>query len=143
MKLGYCCTLAVGLFSLSAWAGPPLNISPADQKALTDTQQTLTDPAKRQKALDTDPRAKAVDAAARQAVGDANTADVYALAADMMGSLTEEAGGDPQKMMELLQQAQKNPEILEQKLTPEQRAKLKAISERMPASAADPGQKLK
>jgi hypothetical protein len=84
--------------------------------------------------LDNDPRAKAMDAAARQAVGDENTADVYALAGDLMEALAKESGGDPVKMMELLQQAQKDPQSLEGKFTPEQRAKIKAISQRMPAT---------
>jgi len=37
-------------------------------------------------------------------------------------------------MMEILQQAQKDPQSLEGKLTPEQRAKIKAISQRLPAA---------
>ena len=88
--------------------------------------------------LDADPRAKAMDKAARQVVGDENAADVYELASDLMATLSEESGGDPVKMMELLQQAQKNPQSLEGKFTPEQRAKIKAISERMPATVPAP-----
>ena len=129
-------TLAVlGLILVTspAFAGD----DPKKDVALIQTQQLLTSPVQRQQALDKDPRAKAMDGAARQAVGDQNMGDVYELASDLMGTLAQESGGDPVKMMELLQEAQKNPELLEKKFTPEQRAKIKAISQRLPA--ATPG----
>jgi hypothetical protein len=127
-------TYAVRILSLMLLATPAFALDPVNDSALKQTQQMMNDPQQRQKALDADPRAKAMDAAARQAVGDQNTADVYQLASDLMGTLAAESGGDPVKMMELLQQAQKDPQSLEGKFTPEQRAKIKEISQRMPAT---------
>jgi hypothetical protein len=122
--------LLVFLLPSGAYADGPVNNVPLQQ-----TQQMLNDPVLRQKALSSDPRAKAMDSAARQVVGDQNTGDVYELASELMGTLSEQNGGDPVKMMEMLQQLQKNPQAIEKMLTPEQRAKIKAISERMPAAA--------
>jgi hypothetical protein len=125
---------ALLILSVILASAPALALDDASSTALLQTQQMLTNPSQRQKALDENPRAKAMDAAARQAVGDQNTADIYELASDLMATLAEESGGDPAKMMELLQKAQKDPQSLESKFTPAQRAKIKAISERMPAS---------
>jgi hypothetical protein len=132
--------LLIGL-SISAasptLAGEPVKqpLDAASQQGVHDTQQMLTDPTERKKVLERDSRAGAVDAQARKVVGDENMADVYALAADLMGSLANETGGDPVKLMELMERAEKNPEILRDKLTPEQMAKLRAIAGRIPAAA--------
>jgi hypothetical protein len=126
-------SLLIACQALADGASKP-KLDTASKTALRETQQMMVNPAMRQKALEADPQAKAVDSQARAAVGDQNTAAVYDLAADIMGSLTEEAGGDPAKMLELLQQAQQNPEALIRKMTPEQRAKLKALSGRIPAA---------
>jgi hypothetical protein len=125
---------AVLILSLLLPSIPALALDNASNTALKQTQQMMTDPNQRQKTLDTDPRAKAMDTAARQAVGDQNAADVYQLASELMGTLADESGGDPVKMMELLQQAQRDPQSMEGKFTPEQKAKIKAMSERMPAT---------
>ena len=138
MNISLRSTLAVlGLILVSSpvFAGTVGDKDPASDIALRKTQEMLTQPGLRQQALQADPRAKAMDSAAKAAVGDDNMADVYSLASDLMGTLAEESGGDPVRMMELLQEAQKNPELLEKKFTPEQRAKIKAISQRLPAAA--------
>ncbi len=107
----------------------------ASKQALDETQKMMTNPALRQKELDADPRAKAVDAQARAVVGEENAGAVYELASELMGTLAEEAGGDPAKLLQLIDDLQKHPEKMAGKLTPEQMAKLKGIAGRVPAAA--------
>jgi len=61
--------------------------------------------------------------------------EMYSLAADIFETMYKEANGDPVKMQELLNNYLKNPDSFATKWTPEQKAKLKSISERIPTGA--------
>lgn len=62
------------------------------------------------------------------------TEDIYSLTADILGNAAKDGNGDPEAMLKLLEQAQKDPEAFVNKLPPEQQKKLKDISDQMPQS---------
>lgn len=61
---------------------------------------------------------------------EANEQEIYNLAADVLGNMQDMT---PEQMTQLLKEAQNNPEAFANKFTPEQRRKLKELSERIPA----------
>ena len=104
------------------------------QKALVETQQLLTNPAARDAEIKKDPNAQKWDANAAQAVGAGQKDQLYGVASDIMGDLVRQTGGDPKKMLELMERAKANPEAFFNSLTPEQKAKITDMSSRAPAA---------
>jgi len=105
----------------------------ADEKALQNTQDMLRDQQGRAAEIQRSERARQVDQGVRNLAGSQqNTDDIYGLAADVFANITKEAGGDPEKMQKLLNEAQKNPAAFAEKWTPEQKAKLKDIGTKIP-----------
>jgi hypothetical protein len=81
------------------------------QKALRDTQDLLKNPTERQKAINKDPRAKDVDSKAEALAGSQeNKENMYGLAAQLMEKIATETNGDPEKMQQLMLEAQQNPQ---------------------------------
>jgi hypothetical protein len=113
--------------------------------ALQQTQNLLRNSETRKAAINTEP-AKAADKTAEiTALGDpAAKSEVYNIAADLMPWLLEQSQGDPLKMMQLIQEAQKNPQAFLQKMPVAERQKIKKLSgfieqkknARQPASAS-------
>ncbi len=60
--------------------------------------------------------------------------EIFNLAADIFGSLTKEANGDPQKVKKILEEAQRNPEEFAKKLSASEKKKLHSISQKMPSN---------
>ena len=109
------------------------------QDPLAQTQALLKDPTQRAKAAQETPQAAFADQQARNLAGDAqNTQAMYDLSASIMGSLSAEQQGDPEKMMKQLEAWKKNPEEVANHLSAGQKAQLKTIAERTPASGAKP-----
>jgi len=103
---------------------------------LKETQSMLTDKKKREAAIKEEgSKAQQADHLAEKIAGPQGKDDMYALSADLMVLLEKESGGDPDKMMKILEQAQKDPEAFYNRFSPEQKAKVKAITEKMPKSA--------
>jgi uncharacterized protein (DUF2126 family) len=106
----------------------------ASDEALTQTQQLLTDPSKRAKAIENDTAAKQADQNARSlGVTQANTEEIYALTADIMATLVKDSDGDPVKLQATVQEALKNPEAFRSKLTPAQIQRIKGLAQRIDA----------
>lgn len=126
---------AFGIFALSAsiaFAQTSSQQDKATQEALGQTQQLLRDKQQREKALQQNPQAMEQHKRVQQLTGsEKNTDAVYDISADIMDNLVKDANGDPQKMQELMQQAQKDPAAFYNKLTPEQKARIKALSEQI------------
>lgn len=126
---------ALSQLALAQQQQQPTGVDTASTTALVDTQNMLTDPAARAQGVKLHPMGTDVDNQVKQLGGSSeNTDDIYGLAADVFGELMKEAGGDPLKAQELVQEATKNPAAWASKWTPEQQAKLKALSGRLPAS---------
>lgn len=105
----------------------------ADLQALQQTQQMLRDAKLREEAVARDPKARAAHEHASQVAGsEKNLNAMYDLSAEVMDTVTKEAGNDPVKMQKLMKEASENPEGFAKRFTPSQKAKLKAISEQIP-----------
>lgn len=101
------------------------------KEAITKTQKDLKDPVARKKMLDTK-AAKDADAAANALAGDkGNLDEVYGISAELIGVIGEKAQGDPQKMQEYLERAQKDPEAFLKSLPPAQQEKIHQLSKRI------------
>lgn len=107
----------------------------ASQEALQKTQEMLQDPKERNKAIQKDANAVAADQQVRSLAGsDKNTQEIYGLSSDILGDLAKQANGDPNKMLELIEKAKKDPEAFGKTLTPEQKRKLHELSTQIPAA---------
>lgn len=101
-------------------------------EALAKAQRLLPDPQTRKATLQADPKVQAVDENARAvAKSDTDLEAIYELSAELMSSLIDASGGDPDKMAKMLDEANTNPEKFAQKLTPEQRKKLAALAKQL------------
>ncbi len=109
----------------------------ASANALNQTQTILTDPSARAKAINGDSEAESADSYVNNLTG-GNTQtnnDVYDLASKVFANLVKDAHGDPNKMQAEIEKFQRDPAAFAAKWTPEERAKLKALSLKMPATA--------
>ncbi len=119
--------LLVLLMALSpAWGEPPN----ATEEALRNTLEVLNSPSQRGEIISKDPAAKKADAQAEALVGTGENKDkLYALAGKLMESLSKKAGGDPEKMAKILEEAQRNPAAFAEGFSAEERKLLKEIAE--------------
>jgi hypothetical protein len=101
-----------------------------ESKGLKDTKRMLLDPNERAKAIKGDARAEEAHAKAESLAGSqANTEEMYAISAGLMDKITKETGGDPVKMQQLLNEAQKNPQAFYNRyMSDEERARVRSLS---------------
>ncbi len=113
-------------------------VDKAAKKATEQTQDLLKNREDREKASKNDPKAqKAIQDVKNITGGDKQSEeDIFGLASDLMPKLVEESNGDPEKMMKILEEAQKDPEKFAKRWSPEQRKKLKEISEKLGSKAS-------
>ncbi|MEK7691130.1 MAG: hypothetical protein AAB425_08930 [Bdellovibrionota bacterium] len=112
----------------------------ASQEALEKTQRMLENAQAREEAIHkTGDRAVQVDQRVKALGGSADqTQKIYQLASEIFGDLAKEAGGDPIKLMQMMEAAQKNPEAFGNKLSPAAKAKIHQLSLELPASQQAP-----
>ncbi len=131
--------IAVCLISIQAFGqssdGASTSIDNASSKALSQTQDLLNNPEARNKAIQGNSRAESADSFVKKVTGgNAQTSnEVYGLAADVFANVVKDAHGDPKKMQEEIDKFEKDPAAFAAAWTPEQRAKLKELSQRLPA----------
>ncbi len=103
------------------------------EKALGETQQLLKDKTQRNESIAKDPKQKAADDSVRNLVGgdEKMTDDVYALAAEVFTNVVSSANGDAKKMEQMMAEFQRNPAAFASTWTPAQKAKLKALADKM------------
>lgn len=98
-------------------------------QALKQTQDLMRSSEARKGAITTDSAIAADKAAEITALGDpAAKSEVYNIAADLMPWLVEQSQGDITKMMQLIQEAQKNPQAFLQRMPSAERQKIKNLS---------------
>lgn len=105
-----------------------------DEKALKDTQQLLTDPEQRKKAIEAGgDQARKADAMIHQLTGGdpTKTNEIYALTADLMKLLMERSQGDTTKMRQLAEEFGRNPEAFAKSWPEAQQRRLKEIAEKL------------
>ncbi|MCC7460603.1 MAG: hypothetical protein IT286_04785 [Proteobacteria bacterium] len=121
--------LIVGLFSIQFVFADSAKKNPDVEEALRLTQEMLKNPAVRQTQINQSPEGKAVDTKVKENAGSAeNEQAIYELAASVFSSMSDQAGGDPEKMQKILDEALKNPQGFASQWSPEQVKKLEEIS---------------
>jgi hypothetical protein len=99
------------------------------QEALTKTMDLLRSNEQRQEEINKSDKAKAVDAQVKALAGTPqNTQKIYELSAEIMKNLVESTKGDTDKMMQIIQQAEKNPSAFADTFTPEQKRMLNELA---------------
>ena len=106
-------------------------LSEADKSALEKTKNLLTNSNERDSTISKDKDA-AADLAVKDITNDKKTQDdIYKLSAEKFNSLVGSAEGDPNKMREILEKAQKDPEAFANSFSDEQKETLKNIGEKV------------
>ncbi|MEK6580100.1 MAG: hypothetical protein AABZ55_12805 [Bdellovibrionota bacterium] len=124
----------------SAFAGDLL-MDAASREDLTKTQELLRDPKHREKPSVEIEKSRWINDHVKSLAGSKeNTQEIFELSAEIFGTIAQEAGGDPTKMMEILEKYKKNPQSLDKKLSPQQRQRLKEISGKSETQKPGPGQ---
>lgn len=102
----------------------------AESSPLAQTQEVLKNPHKRETAIQEEgEKAKQADAFAKKVGGSSqNTEKIYGISAEAMKYIDQTAGGDPEKMQNLLDQAQKDPKAFFKSLPPEVQNQIKTLS---------------
>ena len=108
----------------AAWSQDP----GVDAAALNAAQKQLSDPAKRADAAQNAEAAAAMASLEKLAGNPQNSQQMYELAAQLMDTLTKASGGNPEKMMKMLEDGKNDPEAFGKLFTPEQRKKLSDIA---------------
>ena len=109
------------------------DLSSEQEQALSGAVEELTDPAKRSENLKKDPKAAKSDEMVKE-VGGEYSEEIYGLAGEVMQSLVKKTQGDPDKMEQLLKDAEKNPEAFANTFTPDQKKALKELSKKIEKS---------
>lgn len=119
--------LLLCLIAATTRGGDPLDKASTD--ALNQTMDVLRSASERGAEISKSPQARAADSQVKALAGTPqNTERIYELAAQVMQNLAQEGGGDPEKMMKILEEAQKNPTSFANRFTPEQKKLLKEIA---------------
>lgn len=126
MKVWLCISFI--LLGSAAWADEET------RAAVQEVQKQMHSPKFHQDAAKTSPEASQVQDQVKKLAGSAeNEQEIYNLAAEVLGNMKDQ---NPDEMIKLLQEAQRNPEAFAKNWTPEQKKKLKELSDRLPAASA-------
>lgn len=111
----------------------PQGLDAASQDALEKTQQLLTNRIDREEAIKKDPKAQRADGMVQSLFGaDASSSDaVYQLASEVFSQIVRESNGDAKDMQKRLESFKRDPAAFAASWTPEQKAKLKALSDKI------------
>lgn len=119
--------------------GQQQGLNTSSQEALIQTQQLLNNKTERENKIASDPLAVQADAFTKKLMGDAQLTDeVYALAAEVFAIVVQNADGDVNKIHQAVDMYSRNPASFADKWTPEQKAKLKKLSDKLPQTMAHP-----
>jgi hypothetical protein len=132
MKLAALQVVALGfLCALSS----PLRADDAaiNEDAKVKTQQLLTNPDARNKAIATDPKAQQADAFIKNLTGNdaALTEEVYALAADVFANVVKDCNGNATKMKAAMEKFAKDPNAFAATWTESQKVQLQKLENKL------------
>lgn len=97
------------------------------ENAIRETQNVLTDTTQREKAIQQSPEAQKADAQVKQLAGDQKThEEYYKLASEIFGGYKDE-----ESMKSSISNGTRDPAQFYDSLTPEQKAKIKELSEKL------------
>lgn len=104
-------------------------LSKVDSEALQKTVDLMNNRSQRNEMIENNPGAKKADDMTRKLFGDGAELDAaYKAAAQIFRKLAAENNGDIQKMMEQINNGQKNPEAFYKNLGPQERQLIKNLS---------------
>lgn len=110
-------------------------LSSADQQALQQTKELLTNKNQRESALTTE-SAKAADSYVKSLGGAQHSEDIYNLASQVFEKLVKKYNGDANKIAEILEKAKTDPAgFANSEFTAEELAALKALAQKLPKPA--------
>ncbi len=120
------------------------SLKPEDRRALQQTQRLLKNKSQRNKYINENQPAKDADNNVNNLTGGnaADSQEIYSIAADVMSLVSEKAKKpngevDVEKMKQLVNEYQSNPEAFYRQMTPEQRRRIKALGKKIgPAPAS-------
>ncbi len=125
-RLGPVVALAL-LASAGSTGAQPLD--PRSQDALGQTLQIMLDPNARAAELAKNPRGATVDQQVRALTGsDALTQEFYAVAGQVLTELTQNSGGDAQKMLQAVERAKADPAGFAAMLSPATQQRLRELA---------------
>ncbi len=107
------------------------DLDSASDEALQNTQKFLVNKEEREIFKGTDPSLKKIDKDLEKLVGDkGQKEEVYKATAKILEDLARETGGDPEKMLQIMEQAQKDPKAFYLKhLSKENKKAIRGIAE--------------
>jgi len=115
------------LASAGSTAAQPLD--PSSQDVLSQTLQILLDPNARAAELAKNPQGATVDQQVRALTGsDALTQEFYAVAGQVLSELTQNSGGDAQKMLQAVERAKADPAGFAAMLSPQTQQRLRDLA---------------
>ena len=115
------------LASAGSTAAQPLDAS--SQDALSQTLQIMLDPNARAAELAKNPQGATVDQQVRALTGsDALTQEFYAVAGQVLSELTQNSGGDAQKMLQAVERAKADPAGFAAMLSPQTQQRLRDLA---------------
>lgn len=111
-----------------------------DEEALQKTVELLKNQSEREKSIKGDSSAEKADAYTKSLFGgdSQSTNDVYGLASDVFQDLAKKADGDPEKMKALIEEFQRDPAAFAEMWSPEQKKRLKEISNKVKVPTSSP-----
>jgi len=125
-RLGPVVALAL-LASAGSTGAQPLD--PRSQDALGQTLQIMLDPNARAAELAKNPQGVTVDQQVRALTGsDALTQEFYAVAGQILSELTQNSGGDAQKMLQTVERAKADPAGFAAMLSPATQERLRELA---------------
>ena len=128
--------LILCLAALPAGADEP---DAASVEALAKTQQFLKNPAERDAVIAGSANARAVDAQVRGLLGSgAGREGIYSLSGDVLEDLVKATGGDTNRMLQLLQGAEKDPQAFFDGLSEKSRQAIRELSSQATPPGAAP-----
>ena len=115
------------LASAGSTGAQPLD--PSSQDALSQTLQILLDPNARAAELAKNPQGATMDQQVRALTGsDALTQEFYVVAGQVLSELTQNSGGDAQKMLQAVERAKADPAGFAAMLSPATQQRLRELA---------------
>jgi len=120
--------VALALLASAGSTGAQL-LDPRSQDALGQTLQIMLDANARAAELAKNPQGATVDQQVRALTGsDALTQEFYALAGQVLSELTQNSGGDAQKMLQAVERAKADPAGFAAMLSPQTQQRLRDLA---------------
>lgn len=129
MKRTAICTLVFFLSSFSQ-AQSTMADDQANEVALKQAQDALTQPEKRIEIIRVSPEGKKIDDQVKELMG-SNSEAAYRTAADFLPYILQMGQGDPTKMAEFLTKASRNPASFAENLPPHLKQQIKDLSQKV------------